>query len=147
MNRDERRKVKRIVQDYDRSLRSAYEDFEREMSIMKDNESEKISSLPSSFEEAPIADKLRDSVDMFSTILEKSENIMEALNDILDAADVKSVYSTGTRKTKIVSEKKDVSFHALLSSSLFKRLKEESLRTGLSMNEIISRTLSKELQM
>jgi predicted DNA binding CopG/RHH family protein len=69
-----------------------------------------------------------------------------ALDDTLSEADVSSDYKQVARQTKITLDKKDASFHALLSSSLLKRLKEESERTGLSMNEIVCQALLNKLK-
>ena len=146
MNRDERRRLKRVLQDYDRCLRTAHFEFESEVSAMKDNELKKLDSLPPSFVSSPVAEMLTETVDTINNILEKGEEIMEALDEILSFAEVTSNYTPTPKKTKIIAEKKDVSFHALLPSSLLKRLKEESLRTGVSMNEIICRALSKEME-
>lgn len=146
MNRDGKRRLRRVVQNYYRSLRTAYSEFEYEISEMKDNESDKLDSLPASFETSPVAVGLSDAVDMLDQVLGKGDEIIEALDDILTIAEVSSDYTPATRKTKITPEKKCVSFHALLSSSLFKRLKEESQHTGYSMNEIVCQALAKEFE-
>lgn len=146
MNRDDKRRMIRVVQSYDRSLRTAYSEFEREINDMKDKESEKLEALPSSFETSQLAEKLSDAVDMFDTVLEKAEDIMNTLDEILGEINVKSNYTQATRTTKIKPEKKNVSFHALFSSSLLERLRDKALRTGLSMNEIVCQALLKELK-
>ncbi len=146
MNRDDKRRMIRVVQSYDRSLRTAYSEFEREINDMKDKESEKLEALPSSFEASQLVEKLSDAVDMFDTVLEKAEDIMNTLDEILGEVDVKSNYTQVTRTTKIKPEKKNVSFHALLSSSLLERLRDKALRAGLSMNEIVCQALLKELK-
>ena len=146
MNRDERRRLKRVIQDYDRRLRTAYFEFESEVSAMKDNELEKLDSLPPSFVSSPVAEMLTETVDMINNILEKGEEIIDVLDEILSFVEVTSAYTPAPQKTKIIPEKKNVSFHALLPLSLLKRLKEESLCTGVSMNEIICRALSNEME-
>ena len=80
------------------------------------------------------------------TVLGKAEDIIDTLDEILDDTGVSSAFTQVTRTTKTIPEKKNVSFHALISSSLLKRLKEESKRTGLSMNEIDCQALLKELK-
>lgn len=146
MNRDDRKKMTRVVQDYDRAIRTAHADFERELDDMMDNESRKQDNLPSSFEDSVIAENLSQSFDMFEGVLGKAEEIIDALDEILSDTGVSSAYNPVNRTTKITLDKKDVSFHALISSSLLKRLKEESLHTGLSMNEIVCQALVKELE-
>ncbi len=146
MNRDEKRSMKRVIQNYDRSLRTAHSDFEKEIELMRYKESEKLAALPSSFESSPIADNLTESAEMLGSILKKDEKIIDLLDDILYDSGVSSDFTAVTCKTKITSGKKDVSFHALLPSSLLKRLKEESLHTGISMNEIVCQALIKGLK-
>ncbi len=146
MNRDERRRLKRVIQNYDRSLRTAHSDLEREIDLMKYKESGKLAALPSSFESSPIADNLAESEEMLSSILKKDEKIIDLLDDILFDSGVSSDFTSVAYKTKVTTGKKDVSFHALLPSSLLKRLKEESLQTGISMNEIVCQALLKELK-
>ena len=146
MNRDDKRRMKRIIQNYDRSLRTAHCDLEKEIELMRYKESEKLATLPSSFESSPTADNLTESAEMLSSILKKDEKIIAILDEILYDTGVDSNFTAVTCKTKITSGKKDVSFHALLPSSLLKRLKEESKRTGISMNEIACQALLKELK-
>ncbi len=100
MNRDERRRLKRVIQDYDRRLRPAYFRFESEVCAMKDNELKKLDSLPPSFVSSPVAEMLTETVDTINNILEKGEEIMEALNEILSFADVTSAYTPTPQKTK-----------------------------------------------
>lgn len=145
MNRDDKRRLKKTVQAYDRNLRKAYYSFESELGKMHDEEQEKLDDLPSSFESSTLAEKLSDNVDMIDDVLDKAEEIMNTLDEILLAADVSSGYIPMARSTEIAADKKDVSFHALISSSLLKRLKEESSNTGLSMNEILNQALIKAL--
>ena len=146
MNRDEKRKMRRVIQKYDSSLRNAHDDFEREIGKLQYREDSKLKSLPQSFENSSLADKLTEAHEMLGRILKADEKIMNLLEYILYDSGVSSNVKHVVSKTKITREKKDVSFHALLSSSLLKRLKEESLLTGLSMNEILCQTLMKALE-
>ncbi len=146
MNRDEKRMMRRVIQSYDRNLRNAHIDFEKEIGKLQYKEETKLSALPSSFENSPIADNLNEASEMLKSILKIDDKIMSLLDDILYESCVSSDFKTVTYNTVITEGKKDVSFHALLPSSLLKRLKEESLRTGISMNEILCQALIKALQ-
>ncbi len=146
MNRNEKRRMRRVIQSYDRSLRNAHDEFEREIGKLKYNEESKLVSLPSSFENSPIADNLNEASEMLDSILKADEKIISLLDDILFDSGVDSDFKAVTNKTQITLEKKDVSFHALLPSSLLKRLKEESCHSGLSMNEIVCQALKKALE-
>ncbi len=146
MNRDEKRAMQRVVKAYDRGLRSIHSEFEDEINRMKDKENDKLDNMSSVFESGRAVDQINESIEMLNNILGKADEIITDLDDILSEAGVSSDYKEVPRRTKIIPEKKDASFHALLSSSLLKRLKEESKRTGLSMNEIVCQTLQKELK-
>ncbi len=146
MNRDEKRMMRRIVQGYDRSIRNAHDDLEREISKLQYREESKLQALPASFENSPTADNLTEASDMLKRILKDDEKIIDLLDDILYESNISSDYKPVACKTTINMEKKDVSFHALLPSSLLKRLKEESRITGLSMNEILCRSLKVALE-
>ena len=146
MNRDEKRMMRRVIQKYDNSLRNAHGDFEKEIGKLQYREETKLVSLPSSFENSRVADNLTESSEMLGRILKAEEKIMNLLDDILYESGVSSTFKDATCRTKITQEKKDVSFHALLPSSLLKRLKNESLRTGLNMNEIVCQALREQLK-
>lgn len=146
MNRDDRKAMQRAVKTYDRGLRTIHTEFETEISWMKDNENSKLDNMSPSFESGRTVDQINESIQKLTNILEKADEIITALDDILSEAEVRSDYKGVTRKTKIIPEKKNVSFHALLSSSLLKRLREESQRTGLSMNEIVCQSLLRDLK-
>ena len=146
MNRDEKRIMRRVIQKYDSSLRNVHDDFEREIGILQYREDSKLKALPQSFENSSLAYNLTEASEMLGRILKMDEKIIDLLDDILYASGVTSSFKHVSSKTKVVREKKDVSFHALLPSSLLKRLKEESLLSGLSMNEILCQTLTKALE-
>ena len=145
MNRDNKRKMNRVIKNYDRGLRNAHAEFESEIGKLQYNEESKLNSLPSSFENSPTADNLSEASEMLNKILKLDEKIIDLLDDILYESGTSSDFKPVICKTKIAPEKKDVSFHALLPSSLLKRLKEESLLTGISMNEILCQSLIKAL--
>ena len=145
MNRDEKRRFRRVIQTYDRSLRLAQSSFEKEIEGMKEKESTKLENLPESFKSSRLCEELSESVDMLDSLLEKAEEVTAALNEILETAKVNSDFDSTVPKTTITPGKKDARFLALFSSSLLKRLNEESARTGSSMNEIVCRAVTEAL--
>jgi predicted DNA binding CopG/RHH family protein len=145
MNRDDKRRFKRVVKTYDRSVRLVQSVFEKEVGEMKEKESEKLENLPQSFESSALAEQLDESAGMLESLLDKAEEVTDALDEILSLADMKSDFTAITQETTITHGKKDARFLALFPSSLLKRLKEESARTGLSMNEIVCRAVTKAL--
>lgn len=145
MNRDEKRRLKSVVKAYDVSLRQAQSRFVKEITAMKEKESDKLENLPSSFESSALAEQLEESEGMLDSLLTKAEEITDALDEILDAAELSSAYNPTTSETTIALGRKDARFLALFPSSLLKRLKEESTRTGLSMNEIVCQAVIEAL--
>lgn len=145
MNRDERRKLRKVVQSFDRSVRQAHYSFARDIDIMKWNEECKRNNLPLSLECSPRADELDETAKMLGAILKKAEKIDDLLDDILFDSNVDSDFVPFNKEVPVTLGKKDARFLMLLPSSLLERLKTEARRTGLSMNEIACRALFKEL--
>lgn len=145
MNKNGKRELKRVVQNYDRSLRQAQSSFVRDIEKLKNDEEYKRGNLPLSFEYSSKAYELDEAIEMLKNILKKTVKIEDLLDDILSDSDVTSDFWPVSKKTEISMGKKDARFLALLPSCLAKRLKEESKNTGLSMNEIVCQALIKEL--
>lgn len=147
MNRNDLNRLKRIVQAYDYSIRHADSSFQRAIEEMKANEEEKLENLPESLQSSKKAEALDDAADMLQTLLDNAESITDTLDETLTSSSVSSIFASTVRETTPSSTgKKDVRFQALLSSMLFTKLKEESAKRGLSMNEIVCQALTKELQ-
>ncbi len=145
MNKNGKRKLKRIVQNYDRSVRNAQFAFVNDIEALKADEEYKRENLPESFENSSKAYELDEAVEMLGNIVKKTEKIEGLLDDILYDSDVTSDFKPAYKKTEIAMGKKDARFLTLLPSSLLTRLKEESFQSGLSMNEIVCRAIMKEL--
>jgi predicted DNA binding CopG/RHH family protein len=145
MNESGRNKLKRVVQNYDRSMRQSQFSFINEIESLKDEEECKRGNLPYSFEYSTKAYELDEAVEKLKTILKKTEKIEKLLDDIIFEADVTSDFRPAGKKTEINIGKKDARFLILLPSSMLKRLKEEASCSGLSMNEIVCRAIMKEL--
>lgn len=146
MNRNDRNKLKRIIQAYDCCIRKADCIFERNIEEMRDSESDKIDRLPPALSSSSMAEELDNAVEMLDSIMENSQSIIGQLDEILASSGVCSSYSDTRLENAInVSGKRDVSFHALLPACLVLKLKEESQLTGVSMNELVCQAISKDL--
>lgn len=146
MNRNGVNRLKRVVRAYDYSIRQADSSFQRDIEEMKAEEESKAENLPESLQSSKKAEAIEEAVEMLETLLDNAENILDTLDEILSSSSVSSIFTSTEREmTTSSTGKKDVRFQALLSSTLFTKLKEESARRGLSMNEIVSRALTKEL--
>lgn len=146
MNRDDRNKLKRAIQAYDCCIRKADCIFERKIEEMRDSESDKIDRLPQALSSSRMAEELDDAVGMLDSIIENAQSIIEQLDEILASSDVSSCYSDTKPENAVNAKgKKDVSFHALLPTSLVLKLKEESHLTGISMNELVCQAISTKI--
>lgn len=146
MNRNGVNRLKKVVQAYDYSIRQADSSFQRSIEEMKAEEETKMENLPESLQSSQKADALEGAAEMLGTLLDNAESILDTLEEILSTSSVSSIFTPTARETRATStDKKSVRFQALLSSSLFMKLKEESARRGLSMNEIVGQALTKEL--
>ena len=76
-----------------------------------------------------------------------SSHIIDELDEILSISGMSSSFMAPQAETLLStpSDRKNVRFQALFSSSLFSKLRQESALRGLSMNEIVIRALMKEL--
>ena len=146
MNRDGVNRLKRVVRAYDYSIRLADSSFRKEIEEMKDEEEQKVENLPESLQSSQKAEALEEAAEMLESLLDNAESILDTLDEILSTSSVSSSFTSAARETAAGStDRKDVRFQALLSSSLFAMLKEEAAQRGLSMNEIVGRALTKEL--
>lgn len=146
MNRDGLNRLKKLVQTYDYNIRQADFFFQRNIEMMRDDETDKLERIPESLQSTRKAADIADAETMLNSLLVNAENIINELDEILTSSDVSSVFSYPKEEKAISNEdKKDVRFQALLSSSLVAKLKQEASLRGLSMNEIVNRALIKEL--
>lgn len=148
MNRNDRTKLKNACTDFDRDVRKAVYIFNNEVELMKDEEDEKLERLPSQLQNSVKGDQLSESVTLLADVLEKIENLSTSLDDITDALGVQSAFIMPQQPMKqaVSPGRKGKSFHALFPVSLMKELKVESRRRGISMNELLCRTLQTELE-
>lgn len=148
MNRNERTKLKNACTDFDRNVREAVYIFNNEVELMKDGEDEKLDRLPSQLRDSNKGEQLNESVTLLSDVMEKLESISSYLDEITDTLGTQSAFITPqqTKKQLISPGRRGKSFHALFPESLIKELKTESQRRGISMNELLCRTLQVELE-
>ncbi len=147
MNRNDRIRIKRACADFDRSIREAVYIFNNEVESMKEEEEEKLDRLPSQLRDSSKGDQLDETARQLSDVLDKIESISTSVDDVIDILEVKSKFMIPkeTKKSIISPGRKGKSFHALFPEDLVKELKDESLRRGISVNELVCRTLYNEL--
>ncbi len=147
MNEKDRVKLRKACTDCDRDVRRALYIFSNEVESMKYGEEEKIDNLPSQLRDSTKGDQLDEAVRQLTDVAEKLDDISTALDDITDALGAESKFIAPREAMKSLSPgRKGKSFHALFPESLLKELKAESARRGISMNEMVYRTLRNELE-
>ena len=147
MNDKDRTRIRKACTDCDRDVRRAIYIFGNEVEDMKYNEEGKIDNLPPQLRDSSKGDQLDDAVRQLTEVADKIEVISTALDDITDALGAESKFIAPRDAGKSLSPgRKGKSFHALFPESLLKELKVESARRGISMNEMVCRTLQSELE-
>ncbi len=148
MNRNDRVKMRKACTDFDRNVREAIYIFDYEVERMKEEEDEKLERLPSQLRDSSKGDQLDESTRQLSDVLDNLESIVSTVDDIIDvfAIESKFIAPENTERPLISPGRKGKSFHALFPESLLNKLKTESARRGISMNEIVCRTLQNELE-
>lgn len=147
MNRDNRIKLKSAYTDFDREVRRAAYMFSNEIEQMKEEEEEKLDRLPSQLRDSSKGEQLDESISKLSDVLDRIDDIASSVDDIADALEAESKFIAPSidKPATISPGRKGRSFHALFPESLLQALKDRSATSGLSMNEIVCRTLLKEL--
>ena len=147
MNDKDRTRIRKACTDCDRDVRRAIYIFGNEVEDMKYNEEGKIDNLSPQLRDSSKGDQLDDAVRQLTEVADKIEVISTALDDITDALGAESKFIAPRDAGKSLSPgRKGKSFHALFPESLLKELKAESARRGISMNEMVCRTLQSELE-
>ncbi len=146
MNRSGRAKVSNLVRDCDRKIRQALYVFNSEVESIRDDESGKFDNLPQQIRDSSLGENFTEAVEMLEELMENSERIESSLDELIDAAGVQSSFTPELKEKKVSTGRKGISFHAIIPSDLMEKLRSESLLQGLSMNEILCRSLLRELE-
>ena len=147
MNDKDRTRIRKACTDCDREVRKAIYIFGNEVDGMKYSEEEKIDNLPPQLRDSSKGDQLDEAVRQLTEVADKIDAISTALDDITDTLGAESKFIAPRETRKPLSPgRKGKSFHALFPESLLKELKAESARRGISMNEMVCRTLQSELE-
>ncbi len=146
MNRDGRARLRNSTRAYVGIVRQAVHTYTGILEDMLNDEQDKYDRLPEQIQSSSKGEQLSEAIEMIEELLSDVKNMDDVLDDIPTKADVTVSFSPYMEKEVLMDEKRDLSFHALIPSSLMRRLKEESKKTGLSMNEITCRALMGELE-
>ncbi len=148
MNRSERNGLRRETKCFDASIRLALCSYGERLDGFKCDEQDKLDRLPDQIRDSDTGEQIEGSIQMLEEISDKIDEMENALDEILSLADATSSFSAPHGyKHKISPGRKGVGFHAVFPSTILERLKNESIRRALSMNEILCRALIKELKM
>ena len=106
-------------------------------------EEEKLENLPESLQEAQKGQDISSSIDVLEEVLEEIENAENAFKEIENLLGVKvAIFPDRITASKLVeANDKRLDFHAILPKQIALDLKNRSILSGLSMNEILCEAL------
>lgn len=146
MNKNDRRKLRTAARRCCILGRQASEVFKDIVEVLQVSEEDKLDNLPESLQDSPQAQNIESAIDDLNAILEaleSSENAYEEIADIVGINIVElPVYTASETNTKAPRNRR---FQILLTDQILEKLKQRSLETGLSCNEIIYQAISKYL--
>lgn len=146
MNKNDRRKLRTAARRCCSLGQQASEVFKDIVEVLQASEEEKLDNLPESLQDSPQARNIESAIDDLNAILEaleSSENVYEEIADIAGISIIEaSVYTTAEADRSVLRNRR---FQILLTDQILGELKQRSLETGLSCNEIVYQALSKYL--
>ncbi len=145
MNRDEKKALKTETKRFDSSIRLSLHFYGRQIEEHIDREHDKLDKLPEQIRDSSTGEQIEESSRMLEELSDKLEEIESTLDEILSLAETSSIFKTPDLKANISNGRNGIAFHAIFPSSLTAQLKEESIQSGLSMNEIVCRALTETL--
>lgn len=146
MNRSEKKVLRTETQRFDSSIRLAIHSYSRQVEERMDREQEKLANLPDQIRDSVTGENIEETILSLGELSDKLEEIENALDDILTLTDASSIFKAPAAvRGKISQGRKGTDFHAILPLSLLEKLKRESTIQGLSMNEIVCRALTQDL--
>lgn len=146
MNKNDRRKLRTAARRYCSLGQQASEVFKDTVEVLQTSEEEKLDNLPESLQTSSQAQNIESAIDDLNTILEaleSSENAFEEIADIIGIDIVELPAYTTLDSDKEAPRNRR--FQILLTDQIMGKLKQRSLETGLSCNEIICQAISKYL--
>ncbi len=146
MNRSEKKTLKTDTRRFDSSIRLALHTYGEQLEGYMDREQDKLDRLPEQIRDSVTGEQIEESNRVLEELSDKLREIEDILDDILSLADTSSSFKAPVAIKETASKgRKGTSFHAVIPNSLMDRLKRETVRCGLSMNEIVCRALRMEL--
>lgn len=147
MNRSEKNALRTETKKFDSAVRLAIHSYCGQIEAHRDREQNKLDSLPEQIRDSVTGEQIEESIQNLGEFSDKLEEIETALEDILSLADTSSTFMAPVAIKENVSKgRRGIDFHAIFPSPLMEKLKMESVRCGLSMNEIVCRALEVELE-
>lgn len=146
MNKNDRRKLRTAARRYCSLGQQASEVFKDTVEVLQTSEEEKLDNLPESLQTSSQAQNIESAIDDLNTILEALESSENAFEEIADIVGIDIVelpaYATSVSDKEAPRNRR---FQILLTDQIMGKLKQQSLETGLSCNEIICQAISKYL--
>ena len=134
MNRNDRNRIRKAARLYLANCIQASSEFGEELQMAISKEEEKLGNLPENLQDSRKGQDIEQCIEMLGEALDAMENAgilsVEAQHPL-----------AATRPGSIGANGRSVDFHAVLPKQLAGQLRSKSILSGLSMNEIICRSL------
>lgn len=146
MNRNDRRKLAGAVRKSCAVSKRSASELRNTIEELKAAEEEKLENLPESLSESRQAENIQEAIEELEGLLECIETAETAYEEIEDINGEKTEdVSEKAVPVPTIMERRDCRFQILLSSNLLMKLKQSSMETGRSCNEIVYRALEQYL--
>lgn len=146
MNREGRTRLRKAAEKFNRESRQSIATFTYVLVELHDEEQEKLDNLPEQLACSTKGEQLEESLECIENLLSGAEEMEETIDSVLSEQGLSFSFVPQVKSERMESEGRGgTQFHAILPTALLLRLKNKARETGLSMNEIVCRALSKEL--
>ena len=142
MNRNDRNRIRKAARLYLANCIQASSEFGEELQMAISKEEEKLGNLPENLQDSRKGQDIEQCIEMLGEALDAMENAEDAFDEIAGILSVEAQHPlAATRPGSIDANGRSVDFHAVLPKQLAGQLRSKSILSGLSMNEIICRSL------
>lgn len=146
VNRKGRSKLKNAAEKFNRESNQAIATFISVLEDLKNEEQEKLDNLSEQLVLSVKGEQIEESMESLDNLLDGTAEMRDALENLLSEQGLNFSFAPVVESDRRESKGRSrIQFHAVLPDILLDRLRRKSKNTGISMNEIVCRTLSKGL--
>lgn len=146
VNREGRSKLKKATEKFNRKSNQAIATFLSELENLRNEEQEKLDNLSEQLALSTKDEQIVESMESLDILLDGATEMRDSLENLLSEQGLNFSFVPVVESERKESKgRAGIQFHAKLPEILLNRLRGKSRNTGLSMNAIVCRALSKEL--